>query len=379
MKKDELKIMTTNLSNRTDFLDRIRVSLTALVILHHTAIMFGGSGRWYLRMATSSTLEKVLFTLFASVNQAFFMGFFFLLAGYFSARSYDRKGARYFILDRLKRLGLPILFYGFILGPCTVALAKVHDHEPFFDTWGFLIKNAYFNIGPLWFAAALLIFSVIYCIVRLLVRSGKVATDFVPAHLTLLLAALVTGAGAFALRLWMPVGQELWSMQIGYFSSYVVLFLGGCAVARGRWLERIDADIARRWIIICLITIPALFAYGILSGAIHGAPFNTQGGWTLPALAYAFWEPFVAWGIILGMLWRFRVARNPSPKWQNWAPRAFTAYIIHPPVVVAMGLVFSDLAMPNSAKFLIAGICSVVLSFGLARPILAIPGTRRIL
>jgi fucose 4-O-acetylase-like acetyltransferase len=115
--------MTTDLRNRSDFLDRIRVSLTALVILHHSAIMFGGSGGWYLQMPTSSTMERVLFTLFASVNQAFFMGFFFLMAGYFSTLSYDRKGGTNFLLDRLKRLGLPILFYGFVLGPCTVALA----------------------------------------------------------------------------------------------------------------------------------------------------------------------------------------------------------------------------------------------------------------
>jgi hypothetical protein len=258
-------------------------------------------------------------------------------------------------------------------------LAKVHAHEPFFDNWLSLIKNNYFEIGPLWFAAALLILSVIYYIVRLLVRSGSISINFVPTQITLLLAALVTGAGAFALRLWVPVGQQVLSMQIGYFSSYIVLFIGGCVVARSRWLEQIDANIARRWIIICLITIPTLFVYGILSGAVHGAPFDTKGGWTLPALAYAFWEPFVAWGIILGMLWRFRVARHPSQKWKNWSPRAFTAYIIHPPVVVAMGLVLSDWPMPNSAKFLFAGICSIVLSFGLARPILAIPGIRRIL
>ena len=172
---------------------------------------------------------------------------------------------------------------------------------------------------------------------------------------------------------------KFWSMQIGYFSSYIVLFFGGCTIARERWLDHIEADIAKKWMVICLITIPLLFIYGIVSGAIQGAPFNTNGGWTLPALAYAFWEPFVAWGLILGMLWRFRVAPNPSPYWQNWSPRAFAAYIIHPPIVVAMGLLLSNLALPNSVKFVIAGISAIVLSFGLARLILTIPGAQKIL
>jgi glucan biosynthesis protein C len=37
--------MTTG---RTFFIDRLRVVLTALVILHHTAITYGGSGGWFL-------------------------------------------------------------------------------------------------------------------------------------------------------------------------------------------------------------------------------------------------------------------------------------------------------------------------------------------
>ena len=151
--------MTSTLTNRTDFLDRIRVVLTALVILHHTAIMFGGSGGWYFRMETDSKLERILFTLFASVNQAFFMGFFFLLAGYFSAMSYDKKGSMRFIWDRLLRLGLPILFYGFVLGPFTLALARIHDHKPFFDTWASLIILETFQIPPLCCSLASSIYS----------------------------------------------------------------------------------------------------------------------------------------------------------------------------------------------------------------------------
>ena len=371
--------MTSTLTNRTDFLDRIRVVLTALVILQHTAIMFGGSGGWYFRMETDSKLERILFTLFASVNQAFFMGFFFLLAGYFSAMSYDKKGAIRFIWDRLLRLGLPILFYGFVLGPFTLALARIHDHKPFFDTWASLIILETFQIGPLWFAAALLFFSIVYLLVRLALGTRKLTANLVPTHLVLLLAALITGAGAFALRLWVPVGQELWLMQIGYFSSYIVLFAAGCVFARSRWLEHIDGTMAKRWLLVSLLTIPSLFIYAILAGAFQGAPFETNGGWSLPTLAYAFWEPFVAWGIIMSMLWRFRVARNPSPRWRNWAPRAFAAYILHPPVVVTLGLLLSDWPIPHSVKFLVAGSAAVVLSFGIAWPILAIPGMRRIL
>ncbi len=32
---------------RTHFIDRLRVVLTAWVIVHHTAITYGGSGSWF--------------------------------------------------------------------------------------------------------------------------------------------------------------------------------------------------------------------------------------------------------------------------------------------------------------------------------------------
>ncbi|MBC7662586.1 MAG: hypothetical protein H7276_02140 [Caulobacter sp.] len=123
---------------------------------------------------------------------------------------------------------------------------------------------------------------------------------------------------------------------------------------------------------------PLLLVYAVAAGATRGVPFPSDGGWTWPALAYAMWEPFVAWELILGMLWKRRVATAPSPAWQRWAPRAYAAYIVHPPVVVGLGLLLADVALPNSVRFAIAGACAIVLSFTLARLLLLIPGVRRV-
>lgn len=370
--------MERNANDRSNFLDRIRVFLTGLVILHHSAIMFGASGGWYLKMPTAQLAERVPFSLFVSINQSFFMGFFFLIAGYFSALSVDRKGAAGFVRERLLRLGVPILVYGFVIGPMTVALAGIHQGEPFLAHWASLTGGAAFELGPLWFAFALLLFSAAYLLVRALDPRAAVRKGLAPGHVALFAAALATGLIAFLLRLWMPVGTEIWSLQIGYFASYTVLFAAGCGFARTRWLERVGPELAQPWRWISWICMPLLLVYAVAAGATHGVPFKTDGGWTLPALAYALWEPFVAWGLILGMLWKRRVATNPSPAWQRWAPRAYAAYIVHPPVVVGLGLLLANVALPNSVCFLIAGGIAIVLSFGLARLLLLIPGVRRI-
>jgi fucose 4-O-acetylase-like acetyltransferase len=370
-----------NLSARqsTGFFDHIRLVLTALVILHHSAIMFGAPGGWYLKYETTHLLERVISTVFVSVDQAFFMGFFFLLAGYFSVASYDRKGPLPFLRDRAIRLGIPILAYGYVLGPMTVALAHASSGQPFLEHWARLTRAGYFNIGPLWFAFALLLFSFAYVLWRVVARRAGDGAGFVPRQSHLLAAAVATGVLSFVLRLWVPVGQERWTLQIAYFSSYVVLFVSGCATARSRWLEHIDGDTARVWRITAWICAPLLFVYGVAAGAVRGEPFDTSGGWTLPALAYAFWEPFVAWGIILGMLWRFRLNAAQRAAWSDWAGCAYAAYILHPPIVVTLGLLLARTALSNSVCFVIAGSAGILLSFLLGRLALLVPGARRVL
>jgi hypothetical protein len=55
----------------------------------------------------SATLSSVILTLFCSTNQAYIMGILFLLAGYFTPASVERKGYARFVSDRFLRLGLP--------------------------------------------------------------------------------------------------------------------------------------------------------------------------------------------------------------------------------------------------------------------------------
>ena len=77
--------------------------------------------------ARPGMLESIFYVFFLAVNQSFFMGFFFLISGYFTTGSYDRKGAWYFFKDRLVRLGIPLIFYLIFIDPLieyALALSK---------------------------------------------------------------------------------------------------------------------------------------------------------------------------------------------------------------------------------------------------------------
>ena len=74
------------------------------------------------------------------------------------------------------------------------------------------------------------------------------------------------------------------------------------------------------------------------------------------ALVYAFWEPFVAWGVILGLLNLFQKRfATPGRLGRRIARRAYLVYIIHPPILVAVALAWRSIEAPALLKFAVAG------------------------
>lgn len=214
-------VETPGQSSRTCFIDRLRVVLTALVIAHHTAITYGGAGSWFYREVTDAGRpSSLLLTLFCAVNQSFFMGMFFLLAGYFTPGSLQRKGLRRFLLDRGVRLGVPLLVFGVVLGPMAIALGNIPKGQSVLASWGNLLGSGTFVLGPLWFTWALLLFALAWVLwsrtspQTVLPASGTQAP--MPSGSTWLLSAVLVGLAALGIRQWIPVGQNVLGLQLGY-------------------------------------------------------------------------------------------------------------------------------------------------------------------
>src|SRR6267154_2582039 len=107
-------------ASRLLFVDNIRWSMIILVLSMHACDTYSPFGNWYYVDRQRTGLGTALFFgVYQSFLQAFFMAALFFIAGYFSAAAYDRKGFSRFVSDRLVRLGLPTLFYMFVVGPLT--------------------------------------------------------------------------------------------------------------------------------------------------------------------------------------------------------------------------------------------------------------------
>src|SRR5512136_106099 len=168
------------------YLDNLRMAVITLVVLMHVAIMYGAEGSWYYHEAgEKDTLVYLITTLLGGIGTAFVMGLLFLVAGYFTPRSYDRKGARAFLIDRLKRLGLPLLFYGVVILPIISYLLDLHaGFQGSLGQWlvDYIRGLQSFADGPVWFLSELLIFSIFYTLWRWLTeraspRAKRAQTD----------------------------------------------------------------------------------------------------------------------------------------------------------------------------------------------------------
>src|SRR6185295_11945798 len=103
-----------------------------------------------------------------------------------------------------------------------------------------------------------------------------------PSNRVLLLAAIVTGACAFLLRLKWPVGvnwpvgfNNFVALQLAYFASYVVLFTAGCLGAHARWLDNLPPSQVKFWRRIAWLTLPVLPLLALVGPqipALRGAP-----------------------------------------------------------------------------------------------------------
>ncbi|NTZ05403.1 acyltransferase family protein [Burkholderia metallica] len=365
--------------HRNAGLDALRACLTLLVVFHHCAITYGAVGGWYYHeVAAGPSVESALLTLFCAINQAFFMGLFFFLAGYYTPPSIDRKGALRFLADRLLRLGLPLLVYGFLIGPATIALAQSGAGHPLTDTLRHLWRKGTFENGPMWFAEALLIFSAVAVLLHI-AFPHTVARDTnrlarVPSDTTLAAAALLTGIAALALRSRWPVGINVWGLQLGYFASYVVLYAAGCRTARVHWIEHLPARQVRLWSRIALLALPVLPLAYLLAKHVSAWRGRPQ------EVIYAFWEPLVAWGTILFLVSRFQQHFDRlTGAWQPLSRRAYAIYIIHPPVLVAVALAWRNVPAAPFLKFAVTGSVACVACYLIAGLLLRVPRLASIL
>lgn len=370
-------------SNKLLYIDNIKVLLTLLVVLHHTFIAYNSSDGWYYTQPTSLIGARIPMMMFVSINQSFFMGYFFLLAAYFTGSSYSRKGTSKFIKDRLIRLGIPILFYSFILSPFLSYLVYYYakgNHISYFEYLnGF---DHWIDLGVTWFVAALLLFTFIYVAAKKTFNLSFKKPIATPNALTILLFAVGLGTISFLVRILFPVGWVLEPLgfQLGHFPQYIALFITGLVAAKNNWFDQLSNKTGKQLKIsagLCLLFFPVFL---IIKFKLHTPSSWFSGGFHWQALLYAVWEQWIGFSILTALLIKGKRSWNISSVLLTKLSRSsFAVYIFHPLVIVSFTLAARNWTIEPAVKLLVVAPLIVISSFLLGSLLVLIPGVRKII
>jgi glucans biosynthesis protein C len=299
-------------SYRQDDLDNLRSFLTALMIVHHTAIAYGGAGAWTFKSRCFPAFSPVL-TAFNAINQTFFMGMFFFLSGFFARQSLKRgsRSKKDFLRSRLLRLGVPTVLYTLILEPALEVLVQLFDPsrntkvqqgqaaDIFWSYWSELrgIK------GPVWYLAIVIIFDIITVVIapaqfgNFLERVRSLNTKI----LTVPILWAVNVVTSFAIRLIYPVNRVFTPLNLrpAFLPQYILAYTCGHASAllNDRFVCAPFPALAPPLMdLVCSLSLSIVGLVALIavtmqsSSSVPTSMEYLMGGFNLPAVLYTVWN-----------------------------------------------------------------------------------------
>lgn len=337
---------------RIYFADNLRTWMVILVVLQHLAEIFS-------------------MYLFMMLNQAYFMGLLFLLSGYFTPGSFERRGPETFLKDRLLRLGVPTLIYAFILSPIT----RIGTHGLADNTTASL-----FALGPMWFAVMLLVFDLGYLAWRMVVKNRPERP--VPEKRTMLtfpkvaLFTFVLAAASYLLRIAIPYGIPVLGFpSLGYLAQYLSFFLVGMLAYKRGWLQTVSGSLGKIGFVLAVLATIVLLPVALIG---PGSAWIGHGSWK--SAVFALWDSIFAVGMSLALITFFRRFLDGRKKLGRvLSQHSFTVYVIHASILAFLAVALRGLQMQMLLKFCLAAIVYLPLCFGIAWLIRKIPYVKKIL
>ncbi len=376
-------------------LDHLRAALVILVVLHHIALIYGAAAPFYYQEPPfDDPVAFMVLAVFVLLNQSWFMGALFLLAGYFTPASFDRKGPAQFLKGRLVRLGIPILVGIFFLEPIArlgIFLMPARltgiTGPPDWSTYPQLL-----GLGPLWFVAMLLAFDFGYAAWRAATKApSRAARDSTRSSLISVCAfVLALAAASYLLRIAVPLGEEVRLIvpflnfpTIAYLPQYLSFFVLGIAAYRFNWLHDLSPAVGLAGLAAALAAAVLLLPLA-LSGEFLNLAFAENGGFTgrghWQSAIYAFWDSTTAVGLSLGAIVLFRRFFDQGGRLGAFlSQHSYAVYVIHAPILVFGAYAMRSVELPALAKFVLAAIVLTPLCFAAAFVVRKLPFAKRVL
>jgi glucan biosynthesis protein C len=343
-------------SVRLHYLDWLRLLAILTIFFYHT-MRFFNSEPWLVKNPSTYFLMDVLETIVAN----WIMALIFAISGASLFYALGKGGAGKFVKDKFLRLMVPFVTMGIVVfGVWQIYLDRL-SHGEFSGTF-FAFILQYFQPGNiawsgvhLWYLEMLFIFCLVFLPLflwlkrgsgqRLLARLGELLASPGAIYLLVLptiLCLILTRSDSF-------LGETKWGG--GSILSHATFLLSGFLIVSHEGLPR---NIQRfRWLSVGLVVILMAAIFGLLTTIGEPAP-----GTLLSALGRALWGLWAwCWVLaILGFGMKHLDFKKPILSYANEAVLPF--YILHHPVLLSIGFLVVQSAVPAGVKFVVIDVTS---------------------
>ena len=373
-------------SARLLHLDNLKVVLIALIIAMHAGLGYVGLVvAWTYSDVRETTLHPVVemaLLVLLSPFGFFLIALLFLVAGLLTPGSYDRKGGRRFVVDRLLRLGVPFVVYVFLVQPTLVYLVEHPLGGASGTYWQeYLGAEQQVDTGPLWFVGVLLLYSLAYAAWRRR-RGPDRPAPRPPTLRTLVVSALVVAPASFAIRLVYPYGGEsgFTDLNLWEWPACIAVFVIGVRAAGSGWLRAIPADLVRTCRRLTAAGVVAMTVLLYVAGSADAVD-DMLGGWNPLAAVFACVEAVL---VVFGPVWLLDLSRRRLDRHLPWGEElgrsAYGAFMLQAIFLMGLAVALRPVALPAEAKAVLVAVGGVVASFGAAWLLVRrVPGVSRIL
>jgi len=230
------------------------------------------------------------------------------------------------------------------------------------------------NFGHLWFIQHLLVYAIIYWILRKIYKKPFFKQESKPfSGWHLLIIFLVISFSSLIVRIWYPTDYWIglfgfFQVELAHWPQYLVMFVIGIIAYRKNWLNTLNTKTGYVSLLIGLIMVAVVYI-GTLNNFL-----TLWSNWTI-------YESLLAVVLIFGLLTLFREKANRTTSFLKALSRSsYAAYIIHMPIVLAIQYALDTVVIGGAAgKFITVSIISVVLTYLFSALLIRIKPLRKIL
>ncbi len=351
-------------------LDSLRAVMMLLGILLHSAVSYVTTIKGW---GFQDTQTHPLYDLIVNVIHLFRMPIFFVMAGFFAALLYDKRGLRKLMKNRFNRVGIPFVLFWLILFPIIFSGFLFANSYGLGHTWeaiynGFIhFTLADIKTAHLWFLYYLMMIYAINAVV-VSIRSTKVHkykkwvmkgfVRLMHSNSRILVFAIITLISLYPMRLGVLDTSAVPIPALKIIFAYLIYYTFGWLLFENReLLETFKSHIGLNLFLACLL-IPVNM-YAIHQFMESELTRNTLYHWlTLSTGAIIIWLMiFSITGLFLKYLNYF------SPWGRYISDASYWVYLIHLPIIVWLSGLMSPLEISPHVKFMVNCITATVLCF----------------